>query len=293
MKTPIEKASILLEALPYIKAFWGKTVVIKYGGNAMVSDTLRSNFAQDVILLRYIGIKPVVVHGGGPQIGQTLAKMGKESRFVRGHRITDDETMDIVEMVLGGKVNKDIVALIQKHGGRAVGLTGKDGGLFHVEKLLIEGDALENGPPEIIDPGRVGKIVHVDPEIIQRLDDSNFIPVIAPVGVDAEGGTYNVNADSVAGAIAGALMAEKLILMTDVPGIQDENEKLISSLDQEMLSDMVRKGTIHGGMIPKVEAARTAMEAGVPKVHIIDGRIDHAVLLEVFTQTGIGTEIIQ
>jgi acetylglutamate kinase len=293
MKTLIEKANILLEALPYIKTFWGKTVVIKYGGNAMVNDTLRSKFAQDVILLRYIGIKPVVIHGGGPQIGQTLAKMGIESRFVRGHRITDEETMDIVEMVLGGKVNKDIVALIQKHGGRAVGLTGKDGGLFQVKKLLIEDDSLEEGPPEIIDPGRVGKVVSVDPEIIQRMDDGNFIPVIAPVGVDGEGNTYNVNADSVAGALAGALLAEKLILMTDVPGIQDEGGNLISSLDQEVLNDMVKTGIIHGGMIPKVEAARTALEAGVAKVHVIDGRIDHAVLLEVFTQTGIGTEIVQ
>jgi acetylglutamate kinase len=293
MKTLIEKANILLEALPYIKTFWGKTVVIKYGGNAMVNDTLRSKFAQDVILLRYIGIKPVVIHGGGPQIGQTLAKMGIESRFVRGHRITDEETMDIVEMVLGGKVNKDIVALIQKHGGRAVGLTGKDGGLFQVKKLLIEDDSLEEGPPEIIDPGRVGKVVSVDPEIIQRMDDGNFIPVIAPVGVDGEGNTYNVNADSVAGALAGALLAEKLILMTDVPGIQDEGGNLIPSLDQEVLNDMVKTGIIHGGMIPKVEAARTALESGVAKVHVIDGRIDHAVLLEVFTQTGIGTEIVQ
>lgn len=293
MKTLIEKANILLEALPYIKTFWGKTVVIKYGGNAMVNDALRSKFAQDVILLRYIGIKPVVIHGGGPQIGQTLAKMGIESRFVRGHRITDEETMDIVEMVLGGKVNKDIVALIQKHGGRAVGLTGKDGGLFQVEKLLIEDESHEDGPPEIIDPGRVGKVVSVDPEIIQRMDDGNFIPVIAPVGVDGEGNTYNVNADSVAGALAGALLAEKLILMTDVPGIQDEGGNLIPSLDQEVLNDMLRTGIIHGGMIPKVEAARTALEAGVAKVHVIDGRIDHAVLLEIFTQTGIGTEIVQ
>jgi acetylglutamate kinase len=201
--------------------------------------------------------------------------------------------MDIVEMVLGGKVNKDIVALIQKHGGRAVGLTGKDGGLFQVKKLLIEDDSLEEGPPEIIDPGRVGKVVSVDPEIIQRMDDGNFIPVIAPVGVDGEGNTYNVNADSVAGALAGALLAEKLILMTDVPGIQDEGGNLIPSLDQEILNDMVKTGIIHGGMIPKVEAARTALEAGVAKVHVIDGRIDHAVLLEVFTQTGIGTEIVQ
>lgn len=293
MKTLIEKANILLEALPYIKTFWGKTVVIKYGGNAMVNDALRSKFAQDVILLRYIGIKPVVIHGGGPQIGQTLAKMGIESRFVRGHRITDEETMDIVEMVLGGKVNKDIVGLIQKHGGRAVGLTGKDGGLFQVKKLLIEDDSHEDGPPEIIDPGMVGKVVSVDPEIIQRMDDGNFIPVIAPVGVDGEGNTYNVNADSVAGALAGALLAEKLILMTDVPGIQDEGGNLIPSLDQEVLNDMLRTGIIHGGMIPKVEAARTALEAGVAKVHVIDGRIDHAVLLEIFTQTGIGTEIVQ
>jgi acetylglutamate kinase len=292
MKELIGKANVLLEALPYIKAFWGRTVVIKYGGNAMVDDSLRSNFAKDVILLRYIGLKPVVVHGGGPQIGKILAKMGKETRFVKGHRVTDEETMDVVEMVLGGKVNKDIVALIHRHGGRAVGLTGKDGGLFTVEKLLIE-EIQESGPPEIIDPGRVGRITKVDPEIINRLEDSNFIPVVAPVGVDGEGNTYNVNADSVAGTLAGALGAEKLILMTDVPGIQDENGSLISTLNQNILGEMVTRGTIHGGMLPKVEAAADALEAGVPKVHIIDGTIEHSVLLEIFTETGIGTEIIQ
>ncbi|UCF31982.1 MAG: acetylglutamate kinase [bacterium] len=292
MKELIGKANVLLEALPYIKAFYGRTVVIKYGGHAMVNDSLRSNFARDIILLRYIGIKPVVVHGGGPQIGRILDKMGKETRFVKGHRITDEETMDVVEMVLGGKVNKDIVALIQKHGGRAVGLTGKDGGLFTVEKLLIE-EPQVNGPPEIIDPGRVGKVTRVDPEIIRKLDDSNFIPVVAPVGVDVDGNTYNVNADAVAGALAGALQAEKLILMTDVPGIQDEEGELISSLNQSTLGEMVSRGTIHGGMLPKVEAAADALEAGVSKVHIINGTIDHAVLLEVFTETGIGTEIVQ
>ena len=292
MKALIEKANVLLEALPYIKKFQGKTVVIKYGGNAMVSEGLRSRFAQDVILLRTIGIKPVVVHGGGPQIGQTLARMGKETTFVKGHRITDEETMDIVEMVLGGKVNKEIVALIQKHGGRAVGLTGKDGGLFSAEKLLIENSSEGDGPPEIIDPGRVGKVTKVDPEVINRLDEGNFIPVIAPVGVDSDGNTYNINADSVAGALAAALKAEKLLLMTDVPGITDSEDQLISSLDRENLDQMVSSGTIHGGMIPKVQAAVTALEGGVSKVHVVDGRVDHAVLLEIFTQTGIGTEIV-
>ena len=292
MKELIEKANILLESLPYIREFAGRTIVIKYGGNAMVSENLRSKFARDIILLRYVGIKPVVVHGGGPQIGKTLEKMGLKTRFVRGHRVTDDETMDVVEMVLGGKVNKDIVALIQKHGGKAVGLTGKDGGLFYAEKLLIEEIPEGDGPPEIIDPGKVGRITSVHPEIIHRLDEGNFIPVIAPVGVDKEGNTYNINADSVAGAIAKALKAEKLLLMTDVPGITDENGELISSLDRKALDQMVASGVVHGGMVPKVDAALSALEGGVSKVNIVDGRVDHAVLLEIFTQTGIGTEIV-
>ena len=292
MKELIKKADILLEALPYIREFAGKTVVIKYGGSAMVSQNLRSNFARDIILLRYVGIKPVVVHGGGPQIGKTLERMGLETRFVHGHRVTDDETMDVVEMVLGGKVNKEIVALIQKHGGKAVGLTGKDGGLFFAEKLLIEETPEGDGPPEIIDPGKVGRITSVHPEIIHRLDEGNFIPVIAPVGVDADGNTYNINADSVAGAIATALKAKKLLLMTDVPGIADEKGELISSLDRKALDMMVASGVIHGGMIPKVEAALSSIEGGVSKVHIVDGRVDHAVLLEIFTQTGVGTEIV-
>ncbi|MGD8352701.1 MAG: acetylglutamate kinase, partial [Pseudomonadota bacterium] len=201
MKELIEKANILLESLPYIREFAGRTIVIKYGGSAMVSEDLRSNFARDIILLRYVGIKPVVIHGGGPQIGKTLDRMGLETRFVRGHRVTDDETMDVVEMVLGGKVNKEIVALVQKHGGKAVGLTGKDGGLFFAEKLLIEETVEGDGPPEIIDPGKVGRVTRVHPEIIHRLDEGNFIPVIAPVGVDRDGNTYNINADSVAGAL--------------------------------------------------------------------------------------------
>ena len=288
----IKKADILLESLPYIKEFAGRTIVIKYGGSAMVSENLRSNFARDIILLRYVGIKPVVVHGGGPQIGKTLEKMGKKTRFVRGHRVTDDETMDVVEMVLGGKVNKEIVTLIQKHGGKAVGLTGKDGGLFFAEKLLIEESTEGDGPPEIIDPGKVGRITSVHPEVIHRLDEGNFIPVIAPVGVDADGNTYNINADSVAGAIAAALKAEKLLLMTDVPGITDEKGDLVSSLDRKALDQMVASGVVHGGMIPKVDAATFSIEEGVSKVHIVDGRVDHAVLLEIFTQTGIGTEIV-
>jgi len=292
MKELIEKANILLESLPYIREFAGRTIVIKYGGNAMVSENLRSKFARDIILLRYVGIKPVVVHGGGPQIGKTLEKMGLKTRFVRGHRVTDDETMDVVEMVLGGKVNKEIVALIQKHGGKAVGLTGKDGGLFYAEKLLIEEVPEGDGPPEIIDPGKVGRITSVHPEIIHRLDEGNFIPVIAPVGVDKEGNTYNINADSVAGAIAKALKAEKLLLMTDVHGITDENGELISSLDGKALDQMVASGVVHGGMIPKVDAALSALKGGVSKVNIVDGRVDHAVLLEIFTQTGIGTEIV-
>jgi acetylglutamate kinase len=292
MKELIKKADILLESLPYIREFAGRTIVIKYGGSAMVSENLRSNFARDVIMLRYVGIKPVVVHGGGPQIGKTLEKMGKKTRFVRGHRVTDDETMDVVEMVLGGKVNKEIVALIQKHGGKAVGLTGKDGGLFFAEKLLIEETPEGDGPPEIIDPGKVGRITSVHPEVIHRLDEGNFIPVIAPVGVDAEGITYNINADSVAGALASALKAEKLVLMTDVPGITDERGELVSSLDRKTLDQMVAAGVVHGGMIPKVDAAASCLEGGVSKAHIVDGRLDHAVLLEIFTQTGIGTEII-
>jgi len=292
MKELIKKADILLESLPYIREFAGRTIVIKYGGSAMVSEDLRSNFARDIILLRYVGIKPVVVHGGGPQIGKTLEKMGKETRFVRGHRITDDETMDIVEMVLGGKVNKEIVALVQKHGGKAVGLTGKDGGLFYAEKLLIQEAQVGDGPPEIIDPGKVGRITSVQPEVIHRLEEGHFIPVIAPVGVDTDGNTYNINADSVAGALAAALKAKKLLLMTDVPGITDEEGSLVSSLDRKALDRMVASGVVHGGMIPKVDAAASALEAGVSKVHIVDGRVNHAVLLEIFTQTGIGTEII-
>jgi len=292
MKELIRKADILLESLPYIREFSGKTVVIKYGGSAMVSEELRSHFARDIILLRYIGIKPVVVHGGGPQIGRTLEKMGKKTSFVRGHRVTDDETMDIVEMVLGGKVNKEIVALIQKHGGKAVGLTGKDGGLFFAEKLLIQETHAGDGPPEIIDPGKVGRITAVHPEVIHRLDEGNFIPIIAPVGVDVEGNTYNINADSVAGAVAASLKAKKLLLMTDVPGITDGEGQLVSSINREALGRLVDSGVVHGGMLPKVEAAAAALEGGVSKVHIVDGRMNHAVLLEIFTQTGIGTEIL-
>ncbi len=293
MKKLIEKAHVLLESLPYMRAFQGKTVVIKYGGAAMAKDDLRTQFAQDVVLLRTLGIKPVVVHGGGPQIGKMLEQLSIPTQFVRGHRITDEATMDVVEMVLGGKINREIVALIGRHGGRAVGLTGKDGGLFTAEKIMLTVPAEGNRPSEIIDPGRVGKVVRVDPEVIERLDAGNFIPVIAPVGVDTEGHTYNINADTVAGQLAAALPAEKLILMTDVPGILDAQKNLISSLTRAQAGELMGGTAVSGGMIPKLEAAMAALEGGVPKVHIIDGSIEHAILLEVFTQRGIGTEITQ
>jgi acetylglutamate kinase len=291
MEKLIEKAKTLIEALPYMQTFRGKTFVIKYGGNAMIDELLKHSFAQDVVLMRFIGINPVIVHGGGPQIGKTMERMGKKPSFVSGQRVTDEETMDIVEMVLGGKVNKEIVSLINQAGGTAVGLTGKDGGLIQAKKLKMTRKSEETGEAEIIDIGLVGEVTEVRPGALEALDQGGFIPVIAPVGVGAHGETYNINADLVAGAVAGALKAEKLILLTDQAGILDKDKNLIPSLNKKKVEDLVHKGTIGGGMLPKTRSCFEALEAGCAKVHIIDGRIPHALLLEIFTQSGIGTEI--
>ena len=291
MEKLIEKAKILIEALPYIQTFRGKTFVIKYGGNAMIDEKLKQGFAQDVVLLRYIGINPVIVHGGGPQIGTIMERMGKKPAFVGGQRVTDEETMDIVEMVLGGKVNKEIVNLINQAGGTAVGLTGKDGGLIQARKLKMTRKSETTGETEIIDIGLVGEVTEVRPGALYALGQGAFVPVIAPVGVGAHGETYNINADLVAGAVAGALKAEKLILLTDQAGILDKDKNLIPSLNKKKVEDLVHKGTIGGGMLPKTRSCFEALEAGCAKVHIIDGRVPHALLLEIFTQSGIGTEI--
>jgi acetylglutamate kinase len=291
MQKLIEKAKTLIEAMPYIQTFRGKTFVIKYGGNAMIDEQLKQGFAQDVVLLRYIGINPVIVHGGGPQIGKTMERMGKKPAFVSGQRVTDEETMDIVEMVLGGKVNKEIVTLINQAGGAAVGLTGKDGGLIQARKLRLTKKSEETGETEIIDMGLVGEVTEVRPGALAALDKGGFIPVIAPVGGGAGGETYNINADLVAGAVAGALKAEKLILLTDQAGILDKDKNLIPTLNKEKVERLVKTGAISGGMLPKTKSCFEALDAGCVKVHIIDGRVPHALLLEIFTKEGIGTEI--
>ena len=291
MQELIKKAEVLTEALPWIKRFYGKTIVIKYGGNAMVDERLKEGFARDIILMKYIGLNPVVVHGGGPQIGQVLKAMGIESHFEQGMRVTDAATMNVVEMVLGGTVNKEIVANINRHGGRAVGLTGKDGGLFSARKLAMTKVNPETLTPEIIDIGMVGEVDQVNPQIIETLESNNFIPVIAPVGMDANGCTYNINADLVAGRIAGALKAEKLILLTDVEGVKGKDGKLISTIDIRKVAKLIKDGTISGGMIPKVNCCLDAAKEGVLKTHIIDGRLEHACLLEIFTDKGVGTAI--
>ncbi|WP_456454961.1 acetylglutamate kinase [Thermovibrio sp.] len=292
MERMIEKVSTLLEALPYIRHFYGKTVVIKYGGNAMVNDELKEAFAQDIVLLKYVGINPVVVHGGGPQIGELLSRLNIESKFVGGMRITDRETMNVVEMVLVGKVNKEIVKLINSHGGNAVGLSGKDGNLIVAEKIDYERYLQEVRAPEIIDLGFVGKVKEVNPEIVMKLLESKFIPVIAPVGIGEDLEAYNINADLVAGEVAAALKAEKLIVLTDTEGIKDKEGNLIKSLRREELPELISSGVVSGGMIPKVKACEVALTSGVKKAHIIDGRLKHSILLEMFTQEGIGTEII-
>jgi len=297
MEKALEKAKILMEALPFIRTFRGKTFVIKYGGNAMEKADLKEAFAQDIIMLKYIGINPVIVHGGGPQIGQYLKKMGLESKFVGGLRVTDKETMDVVEMVLGGLVNKAIVQMINKYSGghiKAVGITGKDAELIKAKKLDADEYFKTMGdfrPTELLDLGHVGEVVKVNPDIIKHLDEDNYIPVIAPIGFDDEGNAYNINADFVASAIAGALQAEKVIFLTDIEGLKDENGNTISSINVEKINQMIEKGIIKGGMIPKVKACIQALEQGVKKAHILDGRVIHCVLLEIFTQSGIGTEI--
>jgi len=292
MERFINKAEVLMEALPYIRRFYNKTFVIKYGGHAMENEELKESFAQDIVLLKYVGINPVIVHGGGPQIDTVLDKMGITSRYVRGMRVTDQETLDIVEMVLVGKVNKAIVTLINRHGGMAVGLSGKDGGLILARKMNVK--VSDNGKePETIDIGMVGEIIGIDPKIINSLDEKDFIPVIAPVGVGENGETYNINADLVAGELAEALHAEKLILMTDVEGVKDKKGELLSTLRVNQARKMIQDGVVGSGMIPKVECCVNALKGGVEKTHIIDGRVKHAVLLEIFTKEGIGTEVVR
>jgi acetylglutamate kinase len=287
----IEKANILIESLPFIRTFYGRTFVIKYGGAAQTKDELKKSFAQDVVLLNFIGIRPVIVHGGGPKISETMKKMGKEPAFVQGQRVTDKETMDIVEMVLGGLVNKEIISLINSHGGKAVGLSGKDGNLIRAKKKLLK-KSVATGDEEIIDIGLVGEVESVDPAILNSLESSGFIPVISPIGVGSDGETFNINADYVASAVAAALRAEKLILLTDVSGIKDKRGKVIATVRKKNVTKIIDDGTVSGGMIPKVQACTGALEGGVRKTHIIDGRVPHCLLLEIFTKEGIGTEIV-
>lgn len=291
MDNPMEKAKVLVEALPYIKRFWGKTFVIKYGGSTMEEERLKRSFALDVVLLKYIGLNPVVVHGGGPQIGEMLTKIGKKSQFIEGMRVTDEETMEIVEMVLVGKVNKEIVSLINQQGGRAVGLSGKDGWLLLAEKMRLTKTSTNEKGQETIDIGMVGEVKKVRPEVIQALEKEGFIPVIAPIGVGESGETYNINADLVAGKIASALKAEKLILLTDVEGVLDQGKNLISTLSSSEAQKLMEQKIISSGMIPKVRCCLDALEEGVRKTHIINGTVEHAILLEIFTDVGIGTQI--
>ena len=288
----MERADILLEALPYIRRFYNKTIVIKYGGHAMVDEDLKDKFARDLVMMKYIGMNPVVVHGGGPQIGSLLKKLGKESKFIQGMRVTDAETMNIVEMVLVGMVNKEIVGLINRHGGNAVGLSGKDGNLVEAEKYFLNDDKAKTAPSEIIDIGLVGKVKAVNAQLIVSLTQNSFIPIIAPTGIGENGETYNINADIVAGEIAAALGAEKLLLLTDVPGVLDENKQLIHTMTNQDALNLIDDGTVEGGMFPKVKCCLKALRGGVKKAHIIDGRLKHAILLEIFTDKGIGTEIV-
>jgi acetylglutamate kinase len=286
--TPADKANVLAEALPYIQRFYDKTIVIKYGGNAMTEPKLMDSFAQDVVLLKLVGLNPVVVHGGGPQIADLLKKIGKQSDFIQGMRVTDEETLDVVEMVLGGLVNQDIVTLINKHGGKAVGLTGKDGNFIHAKKMLVPSKE-EAG--KWLDIGQVGEIVGIDPSIIELLDSKDFIPVVAPLGTDTQGNAYNINADVAAGKMAGVLKAEKVIFMTNTPGVLDKHGQLLTGLTPRQIDELIADGTISGGMTPKVGYALDAVNSGVKSAHIIDGRVDHALLLEVLTKEGVGTLI--
>jgi acetylglutamate kinase len=283
-----QRAKILAEALPYIRRFTGKTIVVKYGGNAMTDERLKASFARDVVLLKLVGINPVVVHGGGPQIDELLKRMGKKGEFVQGMRVTDAETMDVVEMVLGGLVNKAIVSLINQHGGRAIGLTGKDGSFIRARKMLVPSPGSES---EMLDIGQVGEVASIDPEIIALLETREFIPVVAPIGVGEDGRSYNINADLVAGKLAQVLHAEKLILLTNTPGVLDRDGKLLTGITPKQVDELFADGTLHGGMLPKIASALDAAKGGVKGVHIIDGRVEHALLLEVLTDEGVGTLI--
>jgi len=287
--SPARKAAILAEALPYIKRFFDKTIVVKYGGNAMTDSHLKDCFAQDVVLLKLVGLNPVVVHGGGPQIESLLARVGKKGEFVQGMRVTDAETMEVVEMVLGGQVNKEIVALINKHGGKAVGLTGKDASFIRARKLMMQ---KKDAPPgDVVDVGQVGQITSIDPSLIAFLDKGDFIPVIAPIGIGENGETYNINADVVAGKLAEILHAEKLVLLTNTPGVLNKEGKLLTGLTPHEIDAMVEDGTLSGGMLPKISSALEAARSGVKSVHIIDGRVEHSLLLEILTDHGVGTMI--
>jgi len=282
-------AHVLIEALPYIRRFKDKTVVVKYGGNAMIDESLKNSFAQDIVMMKLVGLNPIVVHGGGPQIGDLLKRLGKTTEFIDGMRVTDSETMDVVEMVLGGLVNKEIVNLINRHGGKAVGLTGKDGDFIRANKIKMKKNAIEVQEPEIIDLGHVGEVSSIDPAVLSMLNHSDFIPVIAPIGVGDDGHSYNINADLVAGKVAEVLKAEKLILLTNTAGILDKQQNLLTGLSLKDVDDLIEDGTISGGMIPKTRCATDALKGGVSSVHIIDGRVEHAVLLELFTDQGVGT----
>jgi len=284
-------ANVLSEALPYLQRFVGKTIVVKYGGNAMIDEELKNSFARDMVMLKLVGINPIVVHGGGPQIGDLLNKLNIESRFVNGMRVTTSETMDVVEMVLGGLVNKDIVNLINQNGGNAIGLTGKDGQLLHARKLHVTQKSPELEKPEIIDIGHVGEVSHINTGVLDMLTNSDFIPVIAPIGVDDEGHSYNINADLVAGKVAEVLQAEKLILLTNIAGLMDKEGKILTGLSTQQVDDLIADGTIYGGMLPKIQCALDAVHAGVNSAHIIDGRVAHSTLLELFTDEGVGTLI--
>lgn len=295
-KSAINIANVLSEALPYLQRLNNKTIVIKFGGNAMIDDKLKNSFARDIVLLKQVGVNPVVVHGGGPQIGKLLEKIGKESKFIDGMRVTDSETMDVVEMVLGGLVNKSIVSLINHNGGQAVGLTGKDGSMIRARKMEMtrepsEARSNELQAPEIIDLGHVGEVTAIDPSIVNALDEGNFIPVIAPIGVGEDASSYNINADLVAGKMASVLGAEKLLLLTNTQGILDKEENILTGLNAKKVDELVKDGTISGGMLPKINCALDAVHSGVKTAHIIDGRVEHAVLLELLTDEGVGTLI--
>ena len=290
-KKPKYIAEVLTEALPYIKKFRGKVIVIKYGGNAMSDETLKEGFARDVVLMKLVGMQPVVIHGGGPQIGETLNKLGKKSKFIEGMRVTDNETMDIVETVLGGVINKEIVTLINHFGGNAVGLCGRDGGLIEAKKMIVEKDNPEFDVPEIIDLGHVGDVHNIDKSVIEEIIKDDSIPVIAPVGTDKSGQSYNINADLVAGKVAEILEAEKLIMLTNTKGLLDENNKVLTGVSVEEVDKLISDGIIHGGMLPKIRSALNAVHGVIQTSHIIDGRVQHAVLLEILTDEGVGTLI--